>query len=107
MSPQVYRRIIRLEADAEVAEAVRWYEGQEPGLGREFLRAFRAATAVLRRNPFLYQVVVERAHRVLPRRFPYGVFYEVHGSDVVVLACFHTSRDPEEWHGRSAPQHQR
>lgn len=62
-----YRSTIRPEADEEVAEAARWYEARERGLGREFLRAFRAATAALRRNPFLYQTVVEEARRVLLR----------------------------------------
>jgi plasmid stabilization system protein ParE len=40
------------------------------------------------------------ARRVILRRFPYGVFYEIHGDEVVVLACFHSSRDPREWQER-------
>jgi hypothetical protein len=54
-----YRVVIQPVAKAEVAEAATWYEQQEHGLGREFLRAFRAGTAVLRRNPFQYQPVDE------------------------------------------------
>jgi plasmid stabilization system protein ParE len=95
-----YRIVIRPEAEEEVAEAARWYEARERGLGREFLRAFRAVTATLRRNPLLNQVVVGQARRALFRRFPYGVIYEVHGQDVVVLACFHHARDPQEWQRR-------
>lgn len=100
MSPRAYRLIIRPEAEAEVAEAAHWYESHERGLGREFLRAFRAGTSVLRRNPFQYKPVVEQARRALLRRFPYGVFYEVHGNDVVVLACLHEARDPAIWQQR-------
>lgn len=100
MSPRLYRLVIQPEANEEVAEAVHWYESRERGLGREFLLTFRAATAGLRRNPFLYQPVVEEVRRVLLRRFPYGVFYEVHASDVVVLACFHGARDPQDWQER-------
>jgi plasmid stabilization system protein ParE len=99
-----YRLVIRPEADRELAEAARWYEERERGLGREFLRAFRAATDVLRRNPSLYRIVVEQARRVLLRRFPYSIFYEIHGTDVVVLACFHEARDPEEWQRRTSSQ---
>ena len=101
MKPQLYRLIIRPEARAEVAEAAEWYDAREKGLGRDFLRAFRAGTDVLRRNPFLYQVVFEDMRRVLLRRFPYGVFYEIHGADVVVLGCMHGARDPEEWQKRA------
>ena len=100
MSPRLYRLIIRPEATEEAAEAVGWYEKRERGLGRGFLRAFRAATDGLRRNPFLYQIVVAGIRRISLRRFPYSVFYEILDGDVVVIACFHESRDPREWQER-------
>lgn len=103
MSPRLYRLVIRPEAEAELAEAVQWYEAKERGLGSEFLRAFRAATAVLRRNPNLYQVVEGEARRILVGRFPYGIIYEIHGAEVVILACFHSSREPESWTRRISP----
>lgn len=95
-----HRLIIRPEADAEVYEASHWYEERRKGLGKEFLSAFAAATANLRRNPQLYPIVVGDARRLLLRRFPYSVIYEIHGDEVVVLACFHESRDPQEWQRR-------
>jgi putative addiction module component (TIGR02574 family) len=55
---------IQPEASEEVSEAVYWYESRECGSGREFLRVFRAATAGLRRNPFLYQPAEEEVRRV-------------------------------------------
>jgi hypothetical protein len=38
--------------------------------------------------------------RALLRKFPYGVFYFVFDDTVVVLACFHTRRDPKDWQKR-------
>lgn len=55
------------------------------------------------RAPLHCPRLVGDARRVLLRRFPYAVFFEVHGSDVVVLACPHTARDPEEWLRRISP----
>jgi toxin ParE1/3/4 len=98
-----YRLLIRPEARAEVAEAAGWYEAREQGLGRDFLRAFRAATDLLRRDPLHYQVVFGEMRRVLLRRFPYGEFYEIHDSEVVVLGCIHGARDPAEWQNRATP----
>jgi plasmid stabilization system protein ParE len=100
LSPRSYRVLIRPEAEEEVREAASWYEAQERGLGRDFLRAFRASTASLRRNPHQYQVVLEQVRRVLLHRFPYSVFYEVHEPTVVILACLHEARDPDEWRER-------
>ncbi|HEX5716540.1 MAG TPA: type II toxin-antitoxin system RelE/ParE family toxin [Thermoanaerobaculia bacterium] len=92
-----HRLIIRPEADAEVYEASHWYEERRQGLGKEFLSAFASATANLRFNPQLHPIVAGEARRLLLRRFPYSVIYEIHGDEVVVLACFHESRDPHEW----------
>lgn len=100
MSLCLYRLVIQPEAEEEVAEAAQWYEAREPGLGREFLRAFRAVIAVLRRTPFHYQVLQADARRVIMRRFPYMIIYEIHDTVVVVHACFHTARDPREWQER-------
>ena len=96
-----YRLVIRPEARAEVADAAAWYEARVSGLGHDFLRSFRAATDRLRRDPLHFQVVFADVRRVLLRRFPYGVFYEIHGADVVVLGCMHSARDPEFWQQRA------
>ena len=97
---RVYRLILWPEVELEIAETVDWYESQEKGLGRKFLTQFRAATARLRRTPYHYQIIEERARRVVLHRFPYGVFFEIHDVDVVILACLHTSRDPVAWRER-------
>jgi plasmid stabilization system protein ParE len=102
VSTRRYRLVIRPEAHAEVAEAAQWYDERSRGLGRDFLRAFRAATDVLRRNPYLYQIIFEDMRRVVMRRFPYSVFYEIHEPDVVVLGCMHEARDPEDWQKRAS-----
>lgn len=38
--------------------------------------------------------------RVLVRRFPYAIFYEISGDAVTVFAVFHTARDPGKWRSR-------
>ena len=84
----------------EIAGAVNWYELQQKGLGRRFLAQFRATAARLRQNPFLYQILESEIRRVVLHRFPYGIFYAIEDHAVVVLACLHTSRDPETWRSR-------
>ena len=34
------------------------------------------------------------------RRFPYGIFFELQQSRILVIACFHGSRDPKHWQAR-------
>jgi toxin ParE1/3/4 len=63
----------RRPARAELIEAAAWYEAQRPNLGAEFIAA---------------------------RRFPYGIYFRAEARRIVVLAVFHSRRDPEIWRGR-------
>jgi hypothetical protein len=82
----------------EIASAFEWYELQSFGLGGEFLRAVAAATERLEQNALAYPVIGRSFRRVLLRRFPYGLHYEIISNTVVsVLACLHQRRDPAVW----------
>ena len=94
----------RLEAtptvELEVEAAFAWYEGEEPGLGFEFVEELRAAYQRILDHPFAYHDLRSGIRRALTRRFPYAVFFSVEGETVVILAVLHTARDPEEWQRR-------
>jgi toxin ParE1/3/4 len=98
--PVVYESVLLPEAEADITDAVRWYEAQKRGLGRSFLDQLRSALDKVAHGPSRYQRVFGPARRVLLRQFPYAVFYEVFALTIVVLACMHTARDPEDWQRR-------
>ena len=91
---------VRPDAAADIEAAHSWYENQRVGLGGEFLDAIVVVFGVLIESPRRYRVVHRDTRRVNLRRFPYGVFYRIIDDDVVVIACFHGSRDPRAWRGR-------
>jgi plasmid stabilization system protein ParE len=91
---------VRPAAAADFEEAHRWYEQQSSGLGEEFLAAVSEVFQALSENPKRYRVVHRDTRRALLRRFPYGIFYRVMEDDVVVVACFHGSRNPHRWETR-------
>jgi len=37
---------------------------------------------------------------LLPRRFPYGIYYRVYADRVEVIAVQHSRRDPADWQSR-------
>jgi plasmid stabilization system protein ParE len=92
--------VVEPEAEAEIDEASRWYDTQNPGLGTNFLRAVGAALAVIQRNPFQYQVIYREVRRAQLRRFPYGLIYTVTEQEIIVAACVHGRRSPESWQDR-------
>jgi plasmid stabilization system protein ParE len=69
--------IIEPEAELEITEAAGRYEARNPRLGAEFIRAVEDALGTIQRNPYQYQAVFGKVHRVLLRRFSYALMYIV------------------------------
>ena len=92
------------EADAEMAEAARWYERNRIGLGLEFLAAIDTAVARIEENPQIGSrtpgVDDEAIRRVFVRRFPYHVVYIELPDRLQVLAIAHDRRRPAYWVSR-------
>jgi plasmid stabilization system protein ParE len=88
-------------AQAEASEAQDWYESEGAGLGARFRDELGRVAERLAANPFQFPIVAADIRRALLRRFPYALFFRVVDGDVFVIACFHSSRDPQVWRGRS------
>lgn len=97
-----YRVVVRRQAKADIREAARWYESQRVSLGRAFVQQIDAILERIRLNPMQYQVVHRDIRRAIPRRFPYGVFYRIDGTDILVFAVVDLHRDPSIWQDREA-----
>jgi plasmid stabilization system protein ParE len=81
---------------------VRWYESQRQGLGEEFLAAPASIRDRILDHPQGYPVLHRTTRRaLLPRRFPYGLFYRIDGEAIVIVACLHARRDPRQWRRRT------
>jgi hypothetical protein len=91
-------RLHRL-AEAEIREAVAWYEERRDGLGRRFLNAVRDALEELESNPQRFAKLETLAvgtsiARVPVNDFPYLVVFEVFDAEVFVYAVCQASRRP-------------
>lgn len=92
--------VIALEASQDLDEAYDWYELRNVGLGEQFLRSVDASIQAILRAPEMHAIAHENYRRGLVRRFPYAVFYEYDGENVIVYSVFHTARDPQKWRRR-------
>ena len=84
-----YELVIRGQAKADVGRAAKWYERQRDGLGREFVAEVDAVFARIEANPEQYQVRYREIRHAVLRRFPYGVFYRIRSSLIIVSAVVH------------------
>lgn len=91
---------LRPEAKLDIREAFDWYEGERPGLGRDFLVETRKALRRVYAHPLRYPKIRGETRRSLLNRFPLSILYVVEEDRVVVIACFHGKRDPRIWQAR-------
>jgi len=90
-----YRVNIRRLAQAELAEAVAWYNLQGVGLGDQLLDSVDDTLAGIGENPNRWPQYYRTVRRAIVNRFPYLIYYEVHGDLIRVLRIVHAIRDPE------------
>jgi plasmid stabilization system protein ParE len=88
------------EARDEFDAAVDWYEQQRPGLGSAFLDPVRDVFGRIAANPQLHGIVYQDVRKAVVRKFPYVVLYKEEAGEVIVIAVFHSKRDPTIWQGR-------
>ncbi len=86
--------------DADVEAVFDWYEGEQEGLGLEFVDELRAVYLRIVDGPLKYVELRSRIRRALTGRFPYAVYFSIEETVVVVLAVLHAARDPAEWQRR-------
>ncbi|MEM9833878.1 MAG: type II toxin-antitoxin system RelE/ParE family toxin [Bacteroidota bacterium] len=89
-------------AEDELDEAMEWYEEEKSGLGVAFLNHFFNRVAYLTESPYLYQEVYKTYRRVLMKKYPYAIYYQIdeQKQEVVVLAIWHTSKNLERLKNR-------
>ena len=85
--------VVRPEAEQDLASARDRYEQKCAGLGDEFLDAVASAMRELQRAPELPRLYFRNFRRVLLRRFPYKIFYQVIGKRVVVFRVLHAKQE--------------
>jgi len=84
-------------AQADLLNAVSYYNEQSEGLGYEFAAEVKQTLARILRFPEAWHPLSERTRRCRTRRFPYGVVYQLRGDLVLVVAVMHLGRHPDSW----------
>ena len=95
-----YRLKAEPSVDADVEAAFDWYEGEQEGLGREFVDELQGVYLRIVDGPLKYAELRSGIRRALIRRFPYAIYFSIDETVVVVLAVLHAARDPAEWQRR-------
>lgn len=88
-------------AEADLREALAYYEEQRAGLGGELRREFELALRRIRENPLACAAEAKSGVRHCAlHRFPYAIVYRNRDAEVSVVAMMHHRRRPRYWKKR-------
>lgn len=82
------------EAERDLVDGYWFYEYQEAGIGDYFLENLFADIDSLPRYAGIHRVWFGKFHRMLARRFPFGIYYTVVADEVRVHAVLDLRQNP-------------
>jgi plasmid stabilization system protein ParE len=85
----------RREAVRDVVGARAWYDDEAGGLGDAFAASLGSLIGVITEFPEAFPEIAVGRRRALLDRFPYALYYRIDQGTIDVLACLHTSRNPD------------
>ncbi len=88
------RLLISEEAFADLNDGFLFYDLQESGLGDYFIASLRSDIESLRISAGSHRLIAG-FYRALARTFPFGIFYTVTDTSVIVWAVLDLRRDPK------------
>lgn len=62
--------IVTPEAEADIAQAVEWYQEQRDGLGKAFLRCLDPVFEKIKHSPEVHAITYRNVRKTLVRKFP-------------------------------------
>ncbi|MDA8104781.1 MAG: type II toxin-antitoxin system RelE/ParE family toxin [Nitrospiraceae bacterium] len=87
-------------AEAELLDAVAYYNSQSEGLGYEFAAEVKRTIERIVQYPDAWSQLSKRTRRCRTNRFPYGIIYQIDNEALLVVAVMHLSRHPQAWRER-------
>ena len=90
-----------LGATQDYEEAYVWYFGRSIDLAAEFEREIDRGLRLIADNPLRWPKFDAERRRLVLRKFPYSIVYEIIKEKIVVLAIAHGRRRPYYWRDRT------
>lgn len=90
------------EAQAELLQAIDYYEDKQKGLGRRFNEVVNQTINNILSFPEAFPIIYDNKRKATIKHYPYILIYEYEVRDnvVYILSVFHTRQDPAIWKNR-------
>ena len=95
------KTIFHPDAEEEFIAAVRHYSDIDLSLGADFEAKVEEGVLLAMTFPSMWREIGQGLHRVLIRRFPYGIIYAYDENIFYILAVMHLHARPGYWKNRT------
>ncbi|WP_041245460.1 type II toxin-antitoxin system RelE/ParE family toxin [Geotalea uraniireducens] len=93
-------------AEAELQDAVNYFNSQCEGLGFEFAAEIQRTIERIISNPEAWTKLSVYCHRCRTKRFPHAVIYYIENNLLFVVSIMHMKREPNSWRTYLPPHKQ-
>ncbi len=88
-------------AEEDLVEILAWYADPDRNNAPDFLDEYERAIQRILHNPDGWRAIGRTGYRrCLLDRFPYGIYYRVDDSILIIVSIVHNRRSPRVWTGR-------
>lgn len=88
------------EVHKDIEDAYAWYEVRRTGLGDEFVEAVEQMIDRIAKGPLAFPDEEAGRRKAVLSRFPFNIYFEVHQSEIIIVAVFHTAQQEDTWKRR-------
>ena len=88
-----YKIVIIDEAKIDFKETLFWYKNIDPKLAKRFHLSLKESLAIIKKNPFHFQIRYHDVRIIMLTTFPYLIHFTVGENDIVIKAIYHSSRN--------------
>ena len=87
-------------AEAEIADAMDYYNAQYSGLGYEFAIEVKKSLNRILSFPSAWSIFSKKIRKSQINRFPYGILYEIREDTIIIFAVLNLKQNPEKWESK-------
>lgn len=84
------------KAKKEFINSAKFYEGRVVGLGKRFKQEIRNQLDLIQNNPKSAELKYKDIRVLVIKTFPFTIHYKIEKEYIVIVAIFHSSRNPEK-----------
>lgn len=89
------------EAEVDIDKSYDFYFQESLKVANTFFKQINLSFENIKHNPESFPIAHKDVRKFVVKKFPFVIYYRITDALILVVAIFHTSRNPEIWNERT------